>query len=412
MDKETVISVENVSKKYCKSLKKSMYYGAMDVGRNILGLSSRSERLRKDEFWALNDISFEVKKGETFGIIGPNGSGKTTLLKLLNGIFWPDKGKVVIRGKVGALIELGAGFHPSLTGRENVYINAAIVGMTKTEVDEKFDEIVEFADIGDFIDSPVKFYSSGMFVRLGFAVAVHCDPDILLVDEVLAVGDRDFQIKCYQKMHQIKKSGTSVILVSHNEYTIREQANNCLYIDNGKVRFLGPSEEGVSVYTKEVLRKQTRNVTAETIARAIEPPILKKAEIVSLKFFDRDWNEISFIESGQELNIALDCIIKDKLSNAIFGVNFYSDSEFMYCANSVYEGAVFENLLPGKVKIIIRIPYFHLPTNNYRCSSIIAEENIANLLDWQDMSYKFMVENARNARGSIKLPTEWKIEKS
>ena len=412
MDKETVISVESVSKKYCKSLKKSMYYGAMDIGRNMLGLSSRSEKLRKDEFWALNDISFEVKKGETLGIIGSNGSGKTTMLKLLNGIFWPDKGKITVKGRVGALIELGAGFHPLLTGRENVYINAAILGMTKKEVDVKFDEIIEFADIGDFIDTPVKFYSSGMFVRLGFAVAVYCEPNILLVDEVLAVGDKDFQIKCYQKMHQIRKSGTTIILVSHNEYTIREQANNCLYLNDGRVRLFGTSEEAVGLYMKEVLESGRRIVTAETIAGGVEPPLLKKAEIVSLKFFDRNWNEISFIESGQELNIVFECKINEELNNPIFGVNFYADGGFMYSANSDYESVTFVDLPLGKVKIKINIPHLHLPTNNYRCSTIVAEENIANLVDWQDMSYKFVVGSAKNARGSIKLPTEWEVEKS
>ena len=139
----------------------------------MFGLSSRSERLRKDEFWALNDISFEVKKGETLGIIGPNGAGKSTLLKMLNGIFWPDKGKITVKGRIAALIEVGAGFHPLLTGRENVYINAAILGMTRKQIDNKFDDIVEFSGIGNFIDSPVKFYSSGMFVRLGFAVVAH-----------------------------------------------------------------------------------------------------------------------------------------------------------------------------------------------------------------------------------------------
>jgi len=185
MDDEIAIKVDHVSKKYCKSLKRAMVYGVTDIGRNTLGLSSHSENLRKHEFWAVDDISFEVRKGETLGIIGSNGSGKTTLLKMLNGIFWPDKGKITINGRVGALIEVGAGFHPLLTGRENVYINAAILGMTKEEVDEKFDSIIEFADIGDFLDTPVKFYSSGMYVRLGFAVAVHCEPDILLVDEVL-----------------------------------------------------------------------------------------------------------------------------------------------------------------------------------------------------------------------------------
>lgn len=412
MDNDTVISVEKVSKKYCKSLKRSMVYGAMDIGRNMLGLSSRSERLRKDEFWALNDISFEVRKGETLGIIGPNGSGKTTLLKLLNGIFWPDKGKIAVRGRVGALIELGAGFHPLLPGRENVYINAAILGMKKKEVDKKFDEIVGFAGIGDFIETPVKFYSSGMFVRLGFAVAVHCDPNILLVDEVLAVGDKDFQIKCYQKMHQIRKSGTSIILVSHNEYTIREQTDNCLYLDDGRARLFGRSEEAVSLYMKEVLKSRSRDVTAKTIAGGVEPPMLKKAEIISLKFFDRNWDEISFIESGQELNIVLECLINEELNNPIFGVNFYAEGGFMYCANSYYESVTFKDLPLGKIKIKISIPHLHLPNNNYRCSTIVAEESIANLVDWQDMSYKFVVGSAKQARGSIKLPTEWKVEKS
>lgn len=235
MDNETVVKVENVSKKYCKSLRKSMIYGAMDIGRNLIGLGSRSDRLRKDEFWALDDISFEVKRGETIGIIGPNGSGKTTLLKLLNGIFWPDKGRITIRGKVGALIEVGAGFHPMLTGRENIYVNAAILGMTKKEVDKKFDEIVEFADIGDFIDTPVKYYSSGMFVRLGFAVAVHCEPDILLVDEVLAVGDILFQVKCFRKIKELKENGKTIILVTHDMNNIQKHTEMVFIINQGSL---------------------------------------------------------------------------------------------------------------------------------------------------------------------------------
>src|SRR3989338_5925733 len=195
MGEDLAIRVEGVSKKYCKSLKRSMLYGMADVARNLCGLRSPSGLLRPREFWAVDDVSFEVRRGESFGLIGPNGSGKTTLLKMLNGIFWPDKGKITTRGRVGALIAVGAGFHPLLTGRENIYINGAILGMNKREIDKKFDSIVEFADIGDFLDSPVKHYSSGMFVRLGFAIAIHCEPDILLLDEVLAVGAINFQKK-------------------------------------------------------------------------------------------------------------------------------------------------------------------------------------------------------------------------
>jgi len=385
-----------------------MLYGIKDIGRNMFGLSSHSENLRKGEFWAVDDVSFEVKKGETLGIIGPNGAGKTTLLKMLNGIFWPDKGKITIRGRVGALIAVGAGFHPLLTGRENVYVNAAILRMTKQEVDEKLNDIIEFADIGDFIDVPVKFYSSGMYVRLGFAVAVHCEPDILLVDEVLAVGDKNFQIKCYQKMHEIKKRGTTIILIAHNEYTIREQTKNCLYINNGKMKFLGPSEEAISLYIKEMLENKAR---ISTVGEMGKPQSPKKAEIVSLKFFNRNWNEVSFIESGQEFNIVLECIIREKLSNPIFSVNFYDNSGFMYCANSDYENVTFEELPLEKVRIKINISHFLLPTNSYLCSAIISEEDFSNLIDWHNMTYRLVVGRAKNTRGSIKLPTKWEAEK-
>lgn len=373
----------------------------------MFGLSSHSDRLRPGEFWALSDVSFELKKGESLGIIGSNGAGKTTLLKLLNGIFWPDNGRITVRGKVGALIAVGAGFHPLLTGRENIYVNGAILGMSKKEVDTKFDSIVEFADIGDFLDVPVKHYSSGMFVRLGFAVAVHCEPDILLVDEVLAVGDTDFQVKCYQRMHDIKEKGTTIILVSHNEYTIREQTTNCLYINNGKMRFLGPSEVGISLYIKETFERRAKRSISGQIPSSQIP---KKAEIVSLKFFDRSWNEISFIESGQELNIALECAIREHLSDPIFCVEFESDQGFMYSANSHYENVRFGNYPLGRIMVKINIPSLHLPNNNYSCSATIAEGDVANLIDWHDLLYKLIVGRARNARGPLKLPTRWDLE--
>jgi lipopolysaccharide transport system ATP-binding protein len=409
MDDDTAITVDHISKKYCKSLKRSMLYGVVDIGRNTLGLSSLPQHLRKDEFWAVDDISFEVKKGGTLGIIGPNGSGKSTLLKMLNGIFWPDKGKIAIKGRVGSLIEVGAGFHPLLTGRENIYINAAILGMTRKEVDEQFNSILEFADIGNFIDTPVKFYSSGMFVRLGFSVAVHSDPDILLIDEVLAVGDKDFQIKCYQKMYEIKKRGTTVILVSHNEYTICEQTENCLYINNGKMKFLGPSEEAINIYIKETLEHRRKDFTWEETDKL---PSSKKAEIISLEFCDQNGDAISFIESGQELHIILECIMREELHHPIFGVNFYDNSGFMYCTNSDYENVSFEEPLLEKIRITITIPHLHLPTNNYFCSAIIAEESVDNLIDWHNMAYRLVVGRARKARGAIKLPTQWEINKT
>ncbi|NIO15994.1 MAG: ATP-binding cassette domain-containing protein [Deltaproteobacteria bacterium] len=244
------LKVENVSKKYCKSIKRSMLYGIWDIARNTVGLSSHSARLRKGEFWAVDDVSFEMRRGETLGIIGPNGSGKTTLLKMLNGIFWPDRGKISVRGKMGALIAVGAGFHPLLSGRENVYVNAAILGMAKREVDEKLDAIVDFAGIHDFIDVPVKHYSSGMFVRLGFAVAAYCEPDILLIDEVLAVGDEGFQKKCFDKIGEMKKNGMTTLIVSHNMHVISTFAERLILLNGGKVKLFDNVPDGIREYKR------------------------------------------------------------------------------------------------------------------------------------------------------------------
>jgi lipopolysaccharide transport system ATP-binding protein len=232
-----------------------MWYGFRDILRDTAGLRPKSDRLRRKEFWAVDDVSFELKKGETLGLIGPNGAGKTTILKMLNGIVLPDKGRVKIKGRVGALIQIGAGFHPQLTGRENIYINGAILGMGKREIDKKFDTIVEFADIGDFLETPVKHYSSGMFVRLGFAVAVHCEPDILLVDEVLAVGDEGFQNKCFNKIGELRKNGTTTILVSHNMHVVSTFTERVIFLNNAKGKYFNNVAEGIKEYTALFIRK-------------------------------------------------------------------------------------------------------------------------------------------------------------
>ena len=245
---DVVIRTESVSKKFCKALKGSMFYGVTDIARGMLGFPNNTDVLRKDEFWAVQDVSFEVKQGEVLGIIGPNGSGKTTLLKMINGIFMPDKGKIEVNGRVGALIEVGAGFHPLLTGRENIYVNGAILGISKKEIDKKFDEIVEFADIGDFLDTPVKYYSSGMYVRLGFAVAIHINPDILLIDEILAVGDLQFQKRCFTKMKELKLNGTTVILVSHSMTNIVGICDKTIALSNSRKVFDGDTVDAVNFY--------------------------------------------------------------------------------------------------------------------------------------------------------------------
>jgi ABC-type polysaccharide/polyol phosphate transport system ATPase subunit len=242
------IEVHGLSKKFCKSLRRALYYGAVDVVRSFVASGATGARLRRDEFWALDGLSFEVAPGETLGVIGENGSGKSTLLKLLNGILLPDVGRATVRGRMGALIEVGAGFHPMLTGRENIYVNGAILGMSRAEIDAKYESIVEFADVGTFLDVPIRNYSSGMVVRLGFAVAIHAEVNVLLVDEVLAVGDALFQYKCFERVRELRERGVTIVLVSHAMSLIERMCQRTLVLDRGRPVFLGDTALAIEKY--------------------------------------------------------------------------------------------------------------------------------------------------------------------
>lgn len=246
---EKLVTVENISKKFCRDLRTSLWYGVKDIGNELLGKGKEANvQLRNKEFWAVQDVNFELKRGECLGLIGHNGAGKSTLLKMLNGLIKPDKGKIEMRGRVGALIELGAGFNPILTGRENIYVNGSVLGFTKSEITRKLDEIIAFAEIGEFIDTPVQYYSSGMKVRLGFAVASQMEPDILLIDEVLAVGDAGFRAKCLNKISEITKSAV-VIFVSHQMPQISRISDFVLLLSKGRTQFLGQNlNEGIQLY--------------------------------------------------------------------------------------------------------------------------------------------------------------------
>lgn len=257
MDKNLSIRVENVSKKYRlgaiggQTLKEDLQSWAAKIrGKEDPNSKIGANTVQTTgDFWALKNISFEVEKGERIGIIGHNGAGKSTLLKLLSRVTAPTDGNISYNGRIASMLEVGTGFHPELTGRENVYMNGAILGMTKAEIDKKFDEIVEFAEIGKFIDTPVKRYSSGMYVKLAFSVAAHLDCEILIVDEVLAVGDAKFQEKCLGRMDEIAtKGGRTILYVSHNMNTVKQLCNRCIVLDKGEVSFVGNTDEAISRY--------------------------------------------------------------------------------------------------------------------------------------------------------------------
>lgn len=247
MTRKPALVAHNVKKKFARSLSRSMFYGAVDVCRDFFCIQPNAQ-LRPNEFYALDDVSLCVNQGDSLGLIGRNGSGKSTLLKLLNGLFCPDGGEIQVYGKVGALIEVGAGFHPLLSGRDNIYINGAILGMSRKEIERALDSIIDFAEIGAFIDSPVRNYSSGMFVRLGFSVAVHSNPQILLIDEVLAVGDAGFQAKCFNKIGELRGSGVTTVIVSHNMQVISSFVDSVMVLDKGQGTYYPEVGEGVSAY--------------------------------------------------------------------------------------------------------------------------------------------------------------------
>ena len=410
MNNDVVISVEHVSKKYCKSLKRSMLYGMMDIGRNMLGRSSRPDVLRKDEFWALDDVSFEVKKGETLGIIGPNGSGKTTLLKLLNGIFWPDKGKITIKGKVGALIELGAGFHPLLTGRENIYINAAIFGMTKKEVDEKFVEIIEFADIGDFIDTPVKNYSSGMFVRLGFAVAVHCKPDILLIDEVLSVGDMNFQRKCVETIKDMKDNGTTIIFISHNLDSVIGICQKTLYLKSGKLKAMGTSSKVAMEYRNDISTefpiKRSKPVKTFGFGKVTN----KLVEITNVTLLDSKGEKREVFITGEALIVRIYFTSYKTIENSVFGVAIYSsDGTYVYACNTKYDNISVPEL-KGDGFVEYKIPHLNLLSGSYLLTAGILQDNLSVFYDIWEKAICFEVSTNLHDHGMFYLEHIWNLK--
>jgi len=274
-----IIEVNHLYKKY-KIGEKQRYYSFRDTLVDLAKAPFKQKnKIKNNTFWALKDISFKVMPGEVIGIIGRNGAGKSTLLKILSRITPPTKGEITLRGRVASLLEVGTGFHPELTGRENIYLNGAILGMKRTEINKKFDEIVEFAEISKFLDTPVKFYSSGMYMRLAFAIAAHLDPEILLVDEVLAVGDIEFQKKCLGKMGEVAKAGRTVLFVSHNMEAVSTLTAKAIYLKNGASQHYGKTADVITQYVN-ANKKQAR--TYEDKTPSTEPKITKVQLFTSL----------------------------------------------------------------------------------------------------------------------------------
>lgn len=328
----SIIEVKNISKKYTLAHQDEKYLTLRDKIAGIVShpikTARKIKRQKQEEFWALKDISFNVEQGEIIGIIGANGAGKSTLLKILSQITPPTSGEIKIKGKVASLLEVGTGFHPELTGRENIFLNGAILGMAKKEIEKKFNEIVEFSGIEKFLDTPVKRYSSGMYVRLAFSVAAHMEPDILLIDEVLAVGDAEFQKKCLGKMGEVtKKAGRTIIFISHNMAAVRSLCKRCVLLENGKITLTGDTEKVVNKYlfSRDNNGGMTRNWPKgeepgnETI-KLVRVCLKNEKKVVSNQFFLSENITIEIIynllEKNEDMSIFVTLIAED--GNKVF----------------------------------------------------------------------------------------------
>lgn len=405
---QTLIKVENVSKKFCRSLKKSLWYGMQDLGREITGRQHGGDgELRQDEFWAVKDVSFELKRGECIGLIGHNGAGKTTLLKILNGLIKPDTGKVELKGRVGALIALGAGFNPILTGRENIRINAAILGLSKEEIEEKIEGIIDFSEIRDFIDSPVQNYSSGMTVRLGFAIAAKTEPDILLLDEVLAVGDVSFQAKCFNTIAKFREKGTAFILVSHNMHQIARYAEKVLYLKKGKISYSGNQEEGIEKFLIDMNRSNSgieneKTDWSQTYGSG-------KVVITNGRFLNSNGEVVSIINAGESVTLEIDYERHIELTELpILDLMIRDREEIVYQGTNLIAGQPFERFTQSGQ---ISVTFTNFPVNSHYVEFFlcILIKSTGEILDWK-RHLKLNIRPLSLSAGRLGLTTTWSIK--
>ncbi len=398
MNTDTLIQVESVSKKFCRSLKRSLWYGVQDIGTELVGHSKNPE-LRKDEFWAVDNVSFELRRGECIGLIGHNGAGKSTLLKMLNGLIKPDKGRITMKGRVGALIELGTGFNPVLTGRENIYNNGAVLGFTKKDIDKKFDAIVDFSEIGDFLDMPVQNYSSGMKVRLGFAVAAQMEPDVLLVDEVLAVGDMGFVLKCINLMDKLLQR-SAMILVSHNIPQIARTTTQIMLMDKGSNIFhTSDVPLGISEYYQRYDAKISDYKGSGT-AELLDLRLVHKGNA-----YQKDDNLM--IEYGDGLQIEIDILCREKVHEPSIYLAFYDRLQRGFAEVMNFQDYIQISELIGKASFSLTIPYLPFSQGKYSLSIGFSDKTHGTMFRNQSVIY-FTVHGKVHGWTPIQFSPEWK----
>ena len=365
----------------------------------------RGRRARYEEFWALQDVSLTVAKGATVGVIGSNGSGKTTLLKCLTGIYTPERGSVHIEGNVAALLELGAGFHAELSGTENIYLNGSILGMSKKEIDNKFDSIVEFAGLEQFIDTPVKNFSSGMVVRLGFSIATHVEPEVLLIDEILAVGDQAFQRKSTEKIEQFRRDGRTILVVSHSLGLVQQLCDTAVWLEKGHVKMTGPASDVISEYTGTTYGNFAReDASSKTRWGSGE------AQITQVTTLDASEQPIDTLSSGDEFRLRLELNSHVRIESPVLRVQMETMSGELVWSTTTQRGTATLRVLDGPAVAMLQIPSLPLADGTYYVSVSITDATGATEFDHcQHWAKIHVVGGQPNDGGVVALPSSWSI---
>jgi ABC-type polysaccharide/polyol phosphate transport system ATPase subunit len=367
----------------------------------------RRGRAKYEDFWALRDVSFEVAPGTTFALVGHNGSGKSTMLKCLAKILRPDEGRVAVEGKMSALLELGAGFHPELSGRENVYLNGAILGLTKRELDRKFDDIVGFAGLDRFIDSPVKNYSSGMYVRLGFSVAINVDPDVLLIDEVLAVGDEEFQRKCLERVTDLREAGKTIVVVTHSLTTVRSLCDHAVWLDRGVVRDAGSANDVADAYLGNVQADMQAIEAADPESR------WSQLRITDVELLDTRGGAVTQVRTGDTVTFRLHYETSEPVRNPVFSFAVTTPDGVLVTGPNTREAEVWVDKVEGAGHVDLRVDRLLLLLGSYDVSAECTNDSVTHSYDRRNRGVRFDVKPGvphETYGGLVSLNGGWSID--
>jgi lipopolysaccharide transport system ATP-binding protein len=403
------IAFENVSKYF------TMHREQRDTLQERLTGLLRPRR-RGEQFWALRDISFRVDQGESVGFVGHNGAGKSTTLKLMTRILEPSRGAVRLSGRVAALLELGSGFHPDLSGRENVFLNGSLMGFSRREMQARLEEIVEFSGIGEFIDMEVKHYSSGMYTRLAFAVATAVDPDVLITDEVLAVGDETFQRKCMDRIFNFRRRGKTIVFVSHGLETVRTLCDKAVWLEKGEMRGFGPAGEVIDAYLADVNRREQEQLAREAGGQAAGAESAhrrgtREVEIVRVELLDAAGREQLVCRTGAPLTIRMHYVAHRRIDNPVFGLGIFHESGVWMAGPNTSFSQMSIPSVEGAGALDYTIPRLPLLDGRYQITVTAVDQTMLHVYDLHDRLYRFHVRNDQQAEryGLVALDGRWEL---